>query len=398
MANRTKDIRNEGGGAERAKGRSGPLRRFLIFFLALAAVLGVALAAAYRDGTGFDVLRRYLNYGGSARSGEERYRYDASTYNCFAVLGDQLVVLSNTSLRLLDGDGGETWSAQVKMTAPALCRGGGRVAAYDIGGTELYVLDQSGERFRYTADPEEPLISVSLNGKGMLAVTAEQRNTKGVVRVYNEALDPNPVCEFTSGERFVTGARVSDDGSILAAVRLGQTDGVFISNVVFYDLREVGEKAPFAEYSVSDGLVLAADEQGGRFVTVSDTCLTAASGSGRVEAGYGYGGAHLRGYSFGESFTALLLNRYQAGNVGRLVTVDADGEELGTLEIHEEVRGLSAAGRYLAVLYTDRLVVYNESLQVYASLRGIAEVSSALMRADGSALLISSESASQFLP
>lgn len=397
MANRTKDIGKDGGGGK-AERRFGPLRRFLVFFLALAAVLGIVLAAAYRDGTGFDVLRRYLNYGGSARSGEERYRYDASTYNRFTALGDRLVVLSDTSLRLLDRDGGEIWSTQVKMTAPALCQGGGRAVAYDIGGTELYVLDQSGELFHFTADPEEPLISASLNGRGMLAVTAERRNAKGVVRVYNEALDPNPVCEFTSGERFVTEARVSDDGSVLAAVRLGQADGVFISNVVLYDLREVGEKAPFAEYSVSDGLILAAGEQDGGFVTVSDTCLTAASWAGRVEADYSYGGAHLRSYSFGENFTALLLNRYQAGNVGRLVTVDAAGEELGALEIHEEVRGLSAAGRYLAVLYTDRLVVYNESLQVYASLRGIAGVSSALMRADGSALLISPESASQFLP
>lgn len=117
-----------------------------------------------------------------------------------------------------------------------------------------------------------------------------------------------------------------------------------------------------------------------------------------MEASYDCGGAYLRSYSLGEEFTALLLNRYQAGNVGRLVTVDAEGAELGSLELHEEVRSLSAAGRYLAVLYTDRLVVYNENLQVYASLRGISGISSALMRPDGSALLISSESASQFLP
>ena len=106
MANRTKGIWKDGGGAGKAERSSGPLRRFLVFFLALAAVLGVVMAAAYRDGTGFDVLRRYLNYGGSASSGEERYRYDFSPGNRFAVLGDQLVVLSENSLRLLNRDGG----------------------------------------------------------------------------------------------------------------------------------------------------------------------------------------------------------------------------------------------------------------------------------------------------
>lgn len=396
MGNRTKDIWNDDDGAGKEEKRSGPVRRFFTFFLALALVLGVVLAAAYRDGTGFDVLRRYLNYGGSASSGEERYRYDASSANRYALLGNQLVVLSDTSLHLLDKDGGETWSTQVKMTAPALSQGGGRAAAYDIGGRSLYVLDKTGEIFHMETEEDEPLISATLNGRGMLAVTTERRNAKGAVSVYNENMQQ--VCAFTSGERFVADARVSDDGDVLAAVRLGQENGVFVSNVVLYDLREPGEKKPFAEYSVPDGLVLSVGEQSEKLVTVTDTCVSYATHSGKVEASYGYGGAYLRNYSLGDSFTALLLNRYQAGNVGRLVTVDADGGELGTLEIHEEVRGLSAAGRYLAVLYTDRLVVYNQDLQVYASLRGIGSVSSVLMRADGSALLMSTESASQFLP
>lgn len=396
MGNRTKDIWNDDDGAGREEKRSGPVRRFFTFFLALALVLGVVLAAAYRDGTGFDVLRRYLNYGGSASSGEERYRYDASSANRYALLGNQLVVLSDTSLHLLDKDGGETWSTQVKMAAPALSQGGGRAAAYDIGGRSLYVLDKTGEIFHMETEEDEPLISATLNGRGMLAVTTERRNAKGAVSVYNENMQQ--VCAFTSGERFVADARVSDDGDVLAAVRLGQESGVFVSNVVLYDLREPGEKKPFAEYSVPDGLVLSVGEQSEKLVTVTDTCVSYATHSGKVEASYGYGGAYLRNYSLGDSFTALLLNRYQAGNVGRLVTVDADGGELGTLEIHEEVRGLSAAGRYLAVLYTDRLVVYNQDLQVYASLRGIGSVSSVLMRADGSALLMSTESASQFLP
>ena len=397
MAERKRDIWNDDDGAaraERAERRSGRLRRFAVFALALMAVLAVVLAAAYRDGTGFDALRRYLNYGGS---GEARYRYDASPGSRFAALGDQLVVLTDNSLRLLNRDGGETWSAQVKMAAPALCQGGGRVAAYDIGGRSLYVLDQHGEVLHLETEEDETLISATLNARGVLAVTAERRNAKGAVYAYSADMS-RVMFDMTSSERFVTEARVSDDGDTLAAVRLGQEDGVFVSSVVLYDLREAGEKTPYADYSIPNGLVLAAGEQDGRLVTVSDTCVTSAAYSGRVAASYDCGGAYLRGYSMGEAFTALLLNRYQAGNVGRLVTLDAEGAELGRLEIHEEVRELSAAGRYLAVLYTDRLVVYNESLQVYASLRGITGVSGVLMRPDGSALLLSPESASQFLP
>ena len=74
------------------------------------------------------------------------------------------------------------------------------------------------------------------------------------------------------------------------------------------------------------------------------------------------------------------------------------GTELGSLEVSEEVQDISAAGRYLAVLYLDRLVIYNQALETYASLKGTESARGVLMRTDGSALLLSSESAKLFLP
>lgn len=64
MADTTNDIWNDNDGEEdEAPRKGGRLRRFGIFFLVLAAVLGVVLVAAYRDGTGFDALRRLFSYG-----------------------------------------------------------------------------------------------------------------------------------------------------------------------------------------------------------------------------------------------------------------------------------------------------------------------------------------------
>ena len=52
----------------------------------------------------------------------------------------------------------------------------------------------------------------------------------------------------------------------------------------------------------------------------------------------------------------------------------------------------------VAVLYADRLSVYNQDLQTYATLQGTGDARSALMRSDGSVLLLSAGSASLFLP
>ena len=84
--------------------------------------------------------------------------------------------------------------------------------------------------------------------------------------------------------------------------------------------------------------------------------------------------------------------------MGRLQTIGPDGTVIATLEVSQEVMDLSAAGRYLAVLYADSLVIYNQELQVYASLQGTDFATGVLVRENGSALLLSADNASVFLP
>lgn len=398
MDKKTHDIWNDDDSAEeRPRKKRSRLRRFLLFLLALVAVLAVVLVAAWRDGTGFDALRRYFSYGTSEQ--EEEYTYDAASSNRFVILGDRLVVLSDTSLRLLGRGGEEIWSTQVKMNTPALASGGSRAVAYDVGGTELYVLDENGLLLELTADTEYPFLAATLNDEGWLAVTSQKQGYKGSVTVYSADLEEQPVMVFDSSDRFVTDAYVTDDCKRLAAVTLGQENGVFVSNIVLYSLEKAGEVEPIGDYDVSDGLVLAIGQQGDRLVTVADTCLSLADRNGEDQVRYDYSGGYLREYALeGDGFTALLLNRYRSGSVGRLVTVDDQGEEIASLEVRDEVLGVSAAGRYLGVLYLDRLVIYNQELQEYAVLNGISYAKTVLMCQDGTALLVGSQKAELFLP
>ena len=394
MADKTNDIWNDNDGEEEAPAKRGRLRRFLLFALVLLAVLGVVVVAAWRDGTGFDALHRLFSYGGEEGAGEIRYSYSDSDSNRFALLGDTLVVLSDTELRVLGPDGQEIWSTPVRMGSPALETGGGLAVAYDVGGTELYVVDEEGERSALTATEEYPFLSARLNGDGWLAVTAGLEGYKGGVTVYDDRMEE--VFLYKASKRFVLDACVTEDCSALAAVTLGQENSTFVSNVVLYEL---DQEEPYADYDVSDGLAAAIGEQRDRLITVADTCLTSAGLDGEVHAVYPYNGAYLREFDLrGDGFTALLLNRYKAGGLGRLVTVDPEGEEIASLDVNREILSLSAAGDYLAVLYMDSAVIYTEELEVYASLEGTDYAREVLMRPDGSVLLLGAESARLFLP
>ena len=75
---------------------------------------------------------------------------------------------------------------------------------------------------------------------------------------------------------------------------------------------------------------------------------------------------------------------------------DADG--LAALEIDAEVASLSAAGRYVAVLTGEELVIYDKQLKPCAQLQEVSQAREVLMRSDGSAVLAGSMAASLYLP
>ena len=381
-------------GTEIPPKKSG-FRRFAPFLAILAVVLAIVFAAAYRDGTGFDVLHRIFSYGSSEKkSGTTEYTYDSSSENRFAVLGDSLVVLSDTELKVLNGDGKEVYSVPVNMSSPALAVGGDCAVAYDVGGTQLYVVNKDGKQMKLTSDANEPFIAATLNRRDWLAVTTKKKNYKGGVTVYNEK--GKKVFAFKSSKRFVSDAVVSDNCKRVAVVTLGQNNSVFVSDVVLYNLLET---SPFADYEIKDGMVLEAGEISSRLVTVNDRCLTSATARGRIVGTFDYSDEYLREYSVGgNSFAVLLLNRYQSGSAGRLVTVGTDAKKIASLNVNEEILSVSAAGRYIAVLYADRLVIYNQDLKEYASLTNTDYAKSVLMRNDGSALIFSADCAKIYLP
>ena len=89
---------------------------------------------------------------------------------------------------------------------------------------------------------------------------------------------------------------------------------------------------------------------------------------------------------------------YSAGNRNTLQTVDFNGNMLGSLYLGEDVLDLSAAGKYLAVLTNENLIIYNSALEVYAQTVDTKAATSVVMRPDGTAMLLGSSDGSLFIP
>lgn len=378
-------------GEEKEK-KSG-FRRWLTLLLVLAAVLAVVVLTTMEDGRHFASLRRWLMYGSSGETAN-LYTYAADQSNRYAMLGEDLLVVTPNSIQLLQDDGTVIYDLPVSLSAPVLSVGDEQAAVCDAGGNTLYVLDRAGILRTMSTEGSLCYYTARMSEGDYLAVTEEKSGYKASVSVYDRTGEL--LFHFDSYDSYISDAVVTEDGRNLVAVSLDVQDGVFASRLLVYDLSSAQRTG---EITIRDGLVLDLSVNGDRMLSLCDKRLSITTLAGETLLDLPYGNLYLHDYALtGEDFCALLLGQYQSGNVCTLTTYDLDGTALGSLELSEEVLDISAAGEYLAVLYSDSLVLYTRDLQEHSRLEDTGYAGRVLMEDSGTAVVISASSAWRFLP
>ena len=225
-------------------------------------------------------------------------------------------------------------------------------------------------------------------------MTEEKNGYKASISVYNSSGEL--VFSFDSYDSYITDALVTEDCRSVVAVSLAPQDSVFSSTLLVYDLSEA---VLTASCPIRDGLPMDITCTGDELLALCDTRLAIADLEGNTILDYPYGSMYLHDYAFGgKDFCALLLGKYKAGNICELTTFDLEGQQIASLEVTEEVLDLSAAGNYLAVLYSDSLVIYTRDLQEHARLDGTDYAGHVIMEPGGTAMVITGTAAWRFLP
>lgn len=377
--------------------RYGGMRRAGKLLAVLVLVLAVVLVAAYRDLNNFDSVRRLFSYNKSTQDEQgktELYTFDNDRTNVYALLGKRLIVASTTNVSVLANDGTRVYTQSVHMTHPAIAVGGQTAIVYDVGGKTAFLVGEKG-LLRDCGDLSDTgILFASLNSSDYLTLTTEKSGYKSVVSVYDPA--GNTVFAFNSSDHYVIDACVLRDCKHLAAVTLGEADGVFASTLNLYSLSSETAKS---ENVLNGSLVLSLSNLGGRIATIADDRFTVFGADGSLSGSCRYDYPYLRAQSVGGGdYAVLLLSRYRSGSTLKLVTVSADGEKIGETDVNKEVLSISSAGKYVAALCSDSLMIYTSDMSEYAVLNNTEYAKSVIMREDGTALLLGASSAWLFIP
>ena len=371
----------EGGASPEPKHKAP---RFLVRLTATLVVLAVAVgltaAVAFRDSLNVDSVKRWFHYRSLIRSDSgraESFPYGGDLTDTFAVLDGDLLVCSRNAISLYSGSGTQYINQSAGMENPVVNTNGSLAVVW-------------------AAEGLESILSARLNKNGQLTVVTQSSGYRGTVTVYDAAYAP--VMRINLSSAFVMDAALSDDGHTLGILTVGQADGAFSTSLELYDMTYAsGEYSPDFTCRLGGGVVLETRHTASAMWSLGDRGLTITGHDGR-SAGVSWADKHLRRYTLsGDGFAAVLLGKFRAGSHAELWVVDSRGERR-ILELNEQVMSISAAGRYLAVLTGDRLDIYTDQLELYDTLEGTQGARTVLLMPDGSAILISADSAGFYIP
>ncbi len=380
--------------------KKAPLLRFLTLLLTAALLLGAVFLIANWQKLNFDFIRRWFAYRSLEKneSGQvESYRYIGGVDSSFVQLGDDLLVSSESGVRLYSPSGAAYVDQPCVLTHPFVSTGGNAALVYDAGGTDLFIYRDREQVFSYTAESGHSILYAGLSAQGQLVLVTQSSGLKGEVTVYSSSFEPLYGLKISS--RFITGAELSPDGRTLALATAGQTEGVYDSQIALYGFPRAAEDTePDKVCSLGNNTTLALDWSSEPLRVLGENALSFVSSDGTLAGSYSYDQRVLKGFSLEGDACTLLLGKYRAGTGADLVMVNTSGEELALQSMTEQVLSMSSAGRYLSVLTADGLTIYSGALEPYHSTANLQGARRVLQRSDGSVTLISGETARLYLP
>ncbi len=381
----------EFGGKGRKARNLRPLFSLLGILVLVLLAVGIVL---FRDQLNVDKIRRYFTYmGNSADENYGVYLFDAHSGNTYASFESGMALASVGGLTLWDEEGNRIQTVQGALKSPAVRVGGKLVMAFDVGGnTVLAASSKDGEVLNVTANT---VLDADISDTDEICYVSVEDGYKSVLTVLSS--HQTETYKWYSSTQYMPVCAISNNGTYLAAVALGQNDGSFESTAQIFktDQEDVYQSVSLGNQLILDLAYLSEN----RLCAIGESEILFFDVEGQLSGAYDLENQYLSGYDLGgDGFLVLSRNQYKAGNRYSIVTVDSAGNQIAELYIGKEILDISACGNYVAVLTSEELTIYNKNLEIYHVKENIDAASRVLMRKDGSAILIGGGEAKLYLP
>lgn len=366
--------------------------RLLALVVTIALTVGAVFVVVNRDEISIDSLRRYIAYRTGSSTIAQTIAYTANVNGSFVSFEDGLLACSEQQLQYYDRTGELIVDEKVEFSRPAMDVQDSYALIYDAGGTALYLIHNEQIKRTYSPAKNQSILAARVNDDGWLTIVEQAAGYKASVTVYNSEF--KPVVQENISSSFIMDAILSPDKKTLALVSVGEATAGFKSELIFYHVSdgtergrcELGSDVVLDMNWEKDGLWVIGEF--GAYLIDGETVIASYTDSTRYLQGFSLGG---------DDFAAVFYSKYQGGSTGTLLLLQPDNS-ICSVNMNEAVLSICAAGDYLAVLTATELTIYQSDLTVYAQTENSWSARRVLMREDGTAMLVSNERASLYVP
>lgn len=300
--------------------------------------------------------------------------YESAAGEVFAVFGNSFAVCSSTQLQVFDENGRNTLTRAVSAENPGLAASDTALAVWSAGEAGLLVLDAEGKASEL--ETAGAVTDVSANELGMLAVTSGCEDYRGLVTVYDASL--RTVYRWYAATAWPLAAALSPDGESLAVLAASEEGGQL-------RLFSLSSEEELARFTAPGEVFFDLGWTDGGLCLVSDSRAVFLDASCALTGERAFGSERLADYAIDGGCTVLALS----GSDGtRLVSLDAAGEELGSMSTPRALRSLDVQKGKIAVLYSDGAAVYNKNLTERGESTEASGAAALLLRADGETVAV----------
>jgi hypothetical protein len=319
-------------------------------------------------------------------SAKDEVSYQSGNNSAYGLMGDDIVIASENSLQVFRLGEGNVLTKNITMERPVVDSNSQWALVYDVGDTDIELINNEGSAGRLTA--EGAVVSASVNENGWIALCTQEEGYNGVMTVYDDELEP--VYKWYSGEGYAMDARINDNNSYAVVLTVDKNG----SHVNFFRLNSEEVKGTYDmdELSLSVKFI-----SGNKAAVLGENSVAILKRDGTETAKFEFEGSYLKNFDMDEEGNfAVVLSEFQVGTGGTLFSVGPGGSEKGKIELQEDIMDISVSENYVAVLCATGIKVYTEDMTLYAEYSSNGAINQIEMRDDGSVIAIGTNSSAVY--
>ncbi len=334
-----------------------PKAVYHISLVLLLVVIGLSLWVN-REYLTWDNLKTWAVYQLKGAQGGDGYPVAITGANVYAsnflANGGSVVMLSNTALTAINGDGKEEFSLRHSLNQPFLRAAGGRYLLYNGGSTGYQTI--SGGRIQAQGISGSDIITGCIAPSGKFALAMEGSHGASKLEVYMP--DGSLQYEYPFANDYITALALNYDGSFGVVCTVCSEKGEMVSRMTVFDFTQT---EPIAQYETRDNLLLGASwGENGVIYGVGNAALLSARSQDYQFTEFSYQGRQLTAFCLSGGRAFLSISAYEHAGASTLIAIDG-GQPMGEsnpvrAEQPQRIEAISAFGGVVGLLAGGQVV------------------------------------------